>query len=76
MTTTVNADTVVGGAIVTGDASGQLGLQAAGTTLMTLAGSAVTVSADATFEKAIVENVYTLALYRKYFGRGKCCPDD
>jgi hypothetical protein len=61
MTTTVNADTVVGGAIVTGDASGQLGLQAAGTTLMTLAGSAVTVSADATFEKAIVENVYTLA---------------
>jgi hypothetical protein len=55
MTTTVNADTVVGGAIVTGDASGQLGLQAAGTTLMTLAGDAVT------FNKGIAETVYTLA---------------
>lgn len=55
MTTTVNADTVVGGAIVTGDASGQLGLQAAGTTLMTLAGDAVT------FNKAIAETVYTLS---------------
>jgi len=54
MTTTVNADTVVGGAIVTGDASGQLGLQAAGTTLMTLAGDAVT------FNKGIAETVYTL----------------
>jgi len=55
MTTTVNADTVVGGAIVTGDASGQLGLQAAGTTLMTLAGDAVT------FNKSIAETVYTLS---------------
>lgn len=61
MTTTINADTVVGGAIVTGDASGQLGLQADGTTLVELAGTVVTVSADATFQKAIVENVYTLA---------------
>jgi len=70
MTTTVNADTVVGGAIVTGDASGQLGLQADGTTLVELAGTVVTVStnatstvisSDATFQKAIVENVYTLA---------------
>ena len=61
MTTLINADTVLGGAIVTGDASGQLGLQAAGTTLMELSGSVVTVSGDASFEKAIVENVYTLA---------------
>ena len=70
MTTTINADTVVGGAIVTGDASGQLGLQADGTTLVELAGTVVTVStnatstvisSDATFQKSIVENVYTLA---------------
>jgi len=61
MTTLINADTVLGGAIVTGDASGQLGLQAAGTTLMELSGSVVTVSGDASFEKSIVENVYTLS---------------
>ena len=54
MTTTINADTVTGGAIVTGDASGALGLQAAGTTLFTLSGSA------ATFAKGVTETVYTL----------------
>ena len=54
MTTTVNADTVTGGAIVTGDASGALGLQAAGTTLLTLSGS------TATFAKGLTETVYTL----------------
>jgi len=54
MTTTINADTVTGGAIVTGDASGALGLQAAGTTLLTLSGSA------ATFAKGITETVYAL----------------
>lgn len=36
MTTTLNADTVVGGAVVTGDASGVLALQAAGNTGLTL----------------------------------------
>ena len=36
MTTTINADTVVGGAVVTADASGVLGLQAAGNTGITL----------------------------------------
>jgi hypothetical protein len=36
MTTTINADTVVGGAVVTADASGLLGLQAAGNTGITL----------------------------------------
>ena len=36
MATTINADTVVGGAIVTGDASGQLALQAGGNTGLTL----------------------------------------
>lgn len=54
MTTTINADTTVGGAIVTGDTSGQLGLQADGTTLLTVAGDAVT------FQKSVVETVYTL----------------
>ena len=36
MATILNADTVVGGAVVTGDASGVLALQAAGTTGLTL----------------------------------------
>jgi hypothetical protein len=36
MATTINADTVTGGAVVTGDASGVLALQAAGNTGLTL----------------------------------------
>jgi len=44
MTTTINADTVVGGAIVTGDASGELALQAAGVTKLTVNGSGVTLA--------------------------------
>lgn len=55
MTTTINADTVTGGAIIAGDASGSLGLQAAGTTLMTLSSNAVT------FNKSIAETVYALS---------------
>ena len=55
MTTTLNADTVTGGAIISGDASGQLGLQAAGTTLLTLNGDIVT------FNKGIGETVYALS---------------
>mgnify|MGYP005989126957 CR=1 FL=1 len=55
MTTTINADTSVGGAIVTGDTSGQLGLQADGTTLLTVAGDAVT------FNKGISETIYNLS---------------
>ena len=49
MTTTVNADTSTGGAIVTGDSSGNLGLQAAGTTLLTLSGN------KASFNKGVTE---------------------
>ena len=41
MATTLNADTSTGGFIATGDASGDLGLQADGTTLATLSGSKV-----------------------------------
>jgi hypothetical protein len=44
MTTTINADNVTGGAIVTGDASGQLGLQAAGVTKLTVSSSGVTLA--------------------------------
>ena len=44
MATTINADTVVGGAIVTGDASGQLELQSAGTTALTAASGNLTVA--------------------------------
>lgn len=36
MTTKLNADTVVGGAVVTGDASGILELQASGNTALTI----------------------------------------
>lgn len=53
MTTTINADTVVGGAIVTGDASGILGLQAAGNTGLTLNSSrAIGVGASPSFGTA------------------------
>ena len=44
MTTLINADTVVGGAIITGDASGALGLQAAGVTKLTVNSSGVTLA--------------------------------
>lgn len=55
MATTLNADTVTGGFIATGDASGDLGLQAAGTTLLTLSGDIVT------FNKGIAETIYALS---------------
>ena len=45
MATTINADTVSGGAIVSGDATGILGLQAAGNTLVTLNGNVVSITA-------------------------------
>ena len=44
MTTTINADTVVGGAVVTADASGELALQAAGVTKLTVASGGVTLA--------------------------------
>lgn len=44
MATILNADTVVGGAIITGDTSGQLALQAAGSTQVTVTGSGVTLA--------------------------------
>jgi hypothetical protein len=44
MATILNADTVVGGAIVTGDASGVLTLQSAGTTAVTLQSGDTTVA--------------------------------
>lgn len=45
MATTINADTLVGGAIVTGDASGVLALQTGGTTALTLGTNQVATSA-------------------------------
>lgn len=44
MTTLINADTLVGGAVITGDGSGELGLQAAGVTKLTVNGSGVTLA--------------------------------
>jgi|TARA_B100001059_G_C17507629_1_gene414158 hypothetical protein len=41
MATTINADVATGGAIVTGDTSGILGLQAKGVTLVTVGGKTV-----------------------------------
>jgi len=54
MTTTINADTVVGGAVVTADASGVLGLQAAGNTVVTLSSDKT-----AAFTGSYQENVVT-----------------
>jgi hypothetical protein len=42
MTTNINADTVVGGAVITGDASGSLALQGAGVTQLTVTSTGVT----------------------------------
>ena len=42
MATILNADSVVGGAVVTGDASGQLALQGAGVTQLTVTSTGVT----------------------------------
>jgi hypothetical protein len=44
MATTINADTVTGGAIVTADASGVLALQSAGTTAVTLESGNTTIA--------------------------------
>jgi len=44
MTTFLNADTIVGGAVITADASGELGLQSAGTTALTLTSGNATVA--------------------------------
>lgn len=41
MTTTINADTIVGGAIVTADASGELALQGAGNTGISISAAGV-----------------------------------
>lgn len=50
MTTKLNADTVTGGAVVTGDASGILELQASGNTALTInASRALGVGAAASF---------------------------
>ena len=45
MTTTISADTVIGGAIITADTSGELALQAAGVTKLTVNSSGVTLAA-------------------------------
>jgi hypothetical protein len=44
MTTTISADTVIGGAIITADTSGELALQAAGVTKLTVNSSGVTLA--------------------------------
>jgi hypothetical protein len=44
MATSINADSIVGGAVVTGDASGQLALQAAGVTKLTVASTGVNIT--------------------------------
>ena len=46
MTTTINADTATGGAIIRGDASGALGLQGAGNTGITISSAGVATLAN------------------------------
>ena len=55
MTTKLNADTVVGGAVVTGDASGILELQASGNAVITLNPT------NATFNKTLLETATVTA---------------
>lgn len=65
MTTTINADTVTGGAIITGDASGQLALQGAGVTQLTVTNSgitfanALTIPASSSIVSPTINNGYT-----------------
>ena len=54
MATTINADTIIGGAIVTGDTSGILSLQAAGTTLLTLESGVVSAAGGFTADSASI----------------------
>lgn len=58
MTTLINADTVVGGAVITADASGELGLQSGGTTQVTVTSSGVTLSSG-TFINGYTEETAT-----------------
>ena len=66
MATAINADTVIGGAIVTGDASGVLGLQSAGVTGLTISGgnatfpNSATFDGSATFASALTDTVFAL----------------
>ena len=60
MTTTINADSTTGGAVVTGDASGILGLQSGGTTAMTFNGANSTAAGNLAFSAQYTENVYNL----------------
>jgi hypothetical protein len=46
MATTINADTVIGGAVITGDVSGSLALQGAGNTGITISSAGVAALAD------------------------------
>ena len=62
MTTTINADTVVGGAIVTADASGVLALQAAGVTKLTVASSGVTLASALPIAGAAIKTVAGIGL--------------
>jgi len=57
MTTTINADTVTGGLIVTGDTSGSLALQSAGVTLVTLNGAVTAVTGSLTADSATIAGI-------------------
>ena len=61
MATTINADTEIGGAIVTGDTSGILSLQSAGNTLVTLSGGSVAVAAGLTADSASITGAVAAA---------------
>ena len=57
MPTNINADTIVGGAIITGDTSGVLALQSAGTTAISISGANVTVAGTLTTTNGLASPV-------------------
>ena len=59
MATIINADTVIGGLIATGDASGELQLQSAGNTLVTLNGGVAAVTGSLTADSATLSGALT-----------------
>jgi len=54
MATLINADDSIGGAVITGDTSGVLGLQAAGTTLVTIGSGITAITGSVTADSASI----------------------
>jgi len=66
MATTINADTIIGGAIVTADTSGELELQSAGVSKLRVTGSGVSIPGAGT----VVDTTGTQTLTNKTISNG------